>query len=57
MSAIISDASVLICLGAAQQLHLQSALKPVLDVLIQQHSFRLARSLYERTLQQAGEAP
>jgi len=34
-----------------------SALKPVLDALIQQHSFRLARSLYEQILQQAGEAP
>jgi predicted nucleic acid-binding protein len=33
------------------------ALKPVLDSLIQQHSFRLARGLYEQTLQQAGEAP
>ena len=34
-----------------------SALKPILDVLIQQHSFRLARSLYEQILQQVGEAP
>jgi len=31
------------------------ALKPVLDTLIQQHSFRLARNLYEQVLRQAGE--
>ena len=31
------------------------ALKPVLDRLTQQHSFRLSRSLYEAVLRQAGE--
>jgi predicted nucleic acid-binding protein len=34
-----------------------SALKPVLDQLLQQHSFRLSRSLYQAVLRQAGEAP
>jgi hypothetical protein len=34
-----------------------SALKPVLDHLVQQHRFRLSRSLYEAVLRQAGEAP
>ena len=33
------------------------ALKPVLDRLIQQHSFRLSRSLYEAVLRQVDEAP
>jgi len=34
-----------------------SALKPILERLIQQHSFRLSRSLYQAVLRQAGEAP
>ncbi len=34
-----------------------TALKPVLDGLIQQHNFRLARPLYEQALRQVGEAP
>ncbi len=33
------------------------ALKPVLDQLMQQHRFRLSRSLYEQVLGQAGERP
>jgi uncharacterized protein len=33
------------------------ALKPVLDTLIQQHSFRLARPLYDQVLREAGESP
>ena len=92
MPAVISDASVLICLGAAGQIELLrdsyddadgretalqlgrdftgtvgvllrakrvgklSALKPVLDRLMQRHSFRLSRSIYEAVLRQAGEA-
>jgi uncharacterized protein len=34
-----------------------SALKPVLEGLIQQHSFRLSRNLYQAVLRQAGELP
>ena len=33
------------------------ALKPVLDRLMQQHRFRLSRSLYEEVLGRAGEHP
>ncbi len=33
------------------------ALKPVLDQLMQQHRFRLSRSLYEEVLGRAGERP
>jgi predicted nucleic acid-binding protein len=32
-------------------------LKPVLDTLVQQHNFRLARNLYEDVLRQVGEVP
>lgn len=34
-----------------------AALKPILDTLIQQHSFRLGRNLYEQVLRQVGETP
>lgn len=34
-----------------------AALQPVLDELIQQHSFRLARNLYEQVLREVGETP
>ncbi len=33
------------------------ALKPLLDRLITQHSFRLSRSLYEQVIQEVGETP
>lgn len=32
-------------------------LKPILDILVQQHNFRLARNLYDEVLRQVGEAP
>jgi len=32
-------------------------LKPILDILIQQHNFRVARDLYKEVLQQVGEIP
>ena len=54
MPAVVSDASVLIYLGATQQLHL---LQEIVDALVQQHSFRLSRNLYEQFLRHAGETP
>jgi uncharacterized protein len=41
----------------AKQTGAVPALKPLLDTLIAQHSFRLSRPLYERVLQQVGETP
>jgi hypothetical protein len=34
-----------------------TALKPIVDALMQQHSFRLSGSVYEQFLRQAGETP
>jgi len=64
MPAVISDASVSIrdftgtvgVLLRDKREGKLSALKPVLDQLIQQHSFRLSRNLYQALLRQAGEA-
>lgn len=39
----------------AKQTGVVPELKPLLDTLIAQHSFRLSRSLYEQALQQVGE--
>ena len=55
MPAVLSDASVLICLGATQQLNLLTALKPIVDALVPQHSFRWSRNLHEQFLRKAGE--
>ena len=41
----------------ARQVGMLPALKPVLDGLIQKHSFRLSRSFYEQALRQVGEIP
>lgn len=41
----------------ARQTEAVPALKPLLDTLIGQHHFRLARSVYEQALQQVGETP
>jgi uncharacterized protein len=41
----------------AKQVGTVPALKPLLDTLIAQHSFRLSRSLYEQALRQVGETP
>jgi hypothetical protein len=41
----------------AKQTGAVPALKPLLDTLISQHSFRLGRSLYSRALQEVGETP
>ena len=41
----------------ARQVGMLPALKPVLDALIQKHSFRLSRSFYEQALRQVDEIP
>ena len=41
----------------AKQAGALTVLKPVLDTLIREHSFRLSRSLYEQALRQVGETP
>jgi len=41
----------------AKQVGKLQQLKPVLDILVQRHNFRVARHLYEEVLRQVGEAP
>jgi predicted nucleic acid-binding protein len=55
MPVVISDAATVGVLLRAKQEGKLPALKPILDQLIQQHSFRLSRSLYQAVLRQVGE--
>lgn len=43
------------CLIALERVGLLPAVRPVLDVLIEPHAFRLSRALYEAVLREAGE--